>query len=282
MKHLLAFCLLLLFVFAAHAQEQSYFKDLHGIRLKQFREVPQNEFGKPFKTGKHDDGFEYEFYLLKPDSSLYMVFEYSNTDLIWSIQITGTDTTADLGFEGLKFGMEKSQIEKRFGSPTQKIDIGEYGQRWQYDKSNFSFEINPQGKLSSIKINDIPDDTPDLKKLPRFADVLKILTSKNNTEIAKLLAPDMELYRGDQTLFFEKALQTEISNDPTKIFAVIKELAEDLKSVNIKNPAEYEENARMTLGQDIKHVMKFKKGRKIKEIVFKYEWGQFLIWEIKA
>ncbi len=284
MKYLLAFCLSLLFVFNALAQEHSYFQDLYGIRLKQFSEVPQNEFGKPVKTETHDDGFKYEFYLLKPDKSLYMVFGYSNLDpeLIWSIQLTGTDTTADLGFAGLKFGIDKSQIEKQFGNPTQKVEIGEFGQRWQYDKSNFSFEINPQGKLSSIKIRDISDDTPDLKKIPQFADVLKILTSKNNAEIAKLLAPDMELYRGDQTLFFEKSLKTEISTDHSKIFAAIKELAEDLKSVNIKKTGEYEENMRMALGQDIKHVMKFKKDRKIKEIVFKYEWGQFRIWEIKS
>lgn len=286
MKYLIAFALLLVFVFATDIRAQTFYQEIYNIRLKQFREVPQNELGKPAKTGKYEDGMEYEAFLLKPDASLYMVFQYTAElpDQIWSIQITGSDATADLGFAGLRFGLDKSVIEKQFGKPTGKANAGEYGERWEYKKSNFSFEINPQGKLSSIKIMDISAEvsgTPQAEKIPRFADVLKILTSKNNAEIAKILAPDMELYKGEQTLFFHKSFKREVETDYSKIFAAIKDLAEDLKAVNPKNADEYEENARLTAGQDVKHVMKFKKGR-IKEIVFKYEWGQFLVWEIKA
>ena len=287
MKYLTLFAILLLFVFTAKAQKQNYYQEIYGIKLKQFREVPDNEFGKPFKSDKYEDGVEYEIYLLKPDRSLYMVFEYATkpNDQIWSIQLSGTDSTADLGFQGVKFGTDKSKIEKQFGKPTKKVDVGEYGQRWEYEKSNFSFEINPQGKLSSIKIKDISDEidgTPDFKKIPRFDDVLKTLTSKSNEEIAKLLAPDMEIYQGDKTFFFKKSLKNEIASDYSKIFALIKELGGVLKTVNTKNPDEYEENGRLTLGQAPKHVIKFKKEQKIQEIVFKYEWGQFVIWEIKA
>ena len=280
MKYLILLCFLLLFVFSAKAQEQKYYQEIYGIKLKQFREVPHNEFGKPFQTGKYEDGFQNEIYLLKPDRSLYMIFEYHPklTDQIWSIQISGNDSNADLGFEDFKFGADKSLIEKKFGKPSEIVDVGERGERWEYQKSNFSVEINTQGKFSSLKIRDISDEvygTPDVKKIPRWGDVLKILTSGDNEKIANLLAPDMELYSSGKTLFFEKSLKNEIASDHSKIFSTIKELSKDLKKVDTKNSAEYEENMRFTLGQNIKHVIKLKKGQKLKEIVFKYEWGEF-------
>jgi hypothetical protein len=287
MKHLIKIALILLVVWNVSAQSQKYFLELNGFRLKQYRETAQSEFGKPDRSGKLDNGFEYEAFLLNPDESLYMVFEYSpdRNDIIWGIQITGTDATADFGFQGLKFGMSSAQAEKILGKATGKVDVGEYGQRWEYKNSNFSIEINPEGKLSSIKIKDAPPESeslPDAKKIPQFAGVLKTLTSKDNAEMAKMLAPDMELYLDKQTLFFGRSLRKEIAADSSKIFAIIRDLAADLKTVNVKNADEYEENLRMTLGQDPKHVIKLKKGHKIREIVFKYEWGQFLIWEVKA
>ena len=281
---LLAFFLVAI---AISVQAQPYFTELHGFKLKQYRETTQNEFGKPFKSGKFDDGFEYEAYALKTDGSFYMVFEYAaeQTDLIWSVQISGTDSTLDPGFQGLKFGMPEAQVEKQFGKPTSKVDVGEYGLRWEYEKGNFSFEINRQRKLSSIKIKDISDrvyPTPDAKKIPGFADVLRILTSRNNSEVVKLLAPDMEIYRGSETLFFAKSIKTEVASDYSRVFAIVRELVEDLKEVKTADPDEYEENLRVTVGQSPMHVIKLKKGHRIKELVFKYQWGEFLIWEIRA
>lgn len=286
MKSLLSFSVLI-FAFTINVQAQEYFTDLYGFRLKQYREAPLNEFGKPFKSDKFDDGFEYDAFLLKPDGALYMIFEYAadQTDIIRNIQITGTDASADLGFRNLRFGTPATEVEKHLGLPSNKVNVAEHGTRWEYDKSNFSVEINTEGKLSSIKIKDISDKaypTPDFKKIPRFDDVLKVLTTGSNSEMAKLLAPDVELYNAGVTTYFQKSLKNEIANDYSKIFATIRELAKELKIVDPKNPAEYEENGRLTLGQSPKHVMKFKKSGKINEIVFKYEWGEFLIWEFDA
>lgn len=287
MKLLFSLVVLLAFVFTINVAAQEYFTDLYGFRLKQYRETALKEFGTPFESEKTDDGFEYDAFMLKPDGALYMVFKYApdQTDIIWSIQITGTDTAADLGFRATRFGMTAAQVEKQLGSPTNKVNIGEYGTRWEYNKSNFSVEINTEGKLSSIRIKDISDEvypTPDLKKIPHFDDVLKVLTSGSNGEIAEMLSPDMELYHAGTTVYFQKSLKNEIAADYSKIFATIRELAKELKAVNHKNPTEYEENGRLTPGQSPKHVMKFKRGGKLKEIVFKYEWGEFLMWEFNA
>ena len=48
---------------------------LGGFMLGQLRECPKNQFGEPLVSEKFDDGFEYEIFLLRPDTSLYMIFE---------------------------------------------------------------------------------------------------------------------------------------------------------------------------------------------------------------
>jgi hypothetical protein len=74
MKKLLFF-LVLTIPFKSKAE--AFYPALYGFKLEQYRVAVKTELGKPFKSGKFDDGFEYEAFALKPDKSLYMIFEYS-------------------------------------------------------------------------------------------------------------------------------------------------------------------------------------------------------------
>lgn len=284
MKHLYIIILLL---FTTVVNAQNYVQELYGFRLGQFREALSNELGKPLQTDTFADGFQYDTFLLKPDTSLYMICEYAaeNTNLIWSIQLTGVDSLVDVGFSGIHLGISKESIVKKFGKPTEAVDIGEYGQRWEYGKSNFSFEINPRGKLSSIKIRDISSEVypgVDVKKIPRFSDVVAILTSGDNRKIAGILAPDVELYRDSSVFSLKKALQTEILTDYSRVFSTIKDWASDLKTLDLKSPDAYEENGRLKEGEKPMHVIKIHQNHQIKEIVMKYFWGKYVIWEIQG
>ena len=140
-KIITAFLLLLML---SKVNGQTKVTDLYGFRLGQYRETASNEFGKPFLQDKFEDGFEYEVFLVKPDTSLYMVFEYAveQTDIIWSIQISGKNTTTDIGFKGLRLGADKKQVEQILGKPENKEDAGVYGKRWDYEKTNYSIEIS--------------------------------------------------------------------------------------------------------------------------------------------
>ena len=280
---MITFLLLLLTLFEVSGQ--TAVTDLNGFRIGQYRETATNEFGKPIQKDKYEDGFEYEVFIIKPDTSLYMVFEYSaaHTDVIWSIQISGNNTTADIGFKGLKLGLDKKEVERVLGKPDKKEDIGEYGEKWSYDKTNYTAEISKSGKLSSIKITDnYSSKTPDVSKLPKFDNIVKLLSSKNNADIVSILAPGIEIYYKDQTIFFGKSLKSEIETDYSKIFQTIREISKGLNKINTSDENAYEENMRMALGQNIKHVIKIKTGHTIKEIVFEYINGQYLIWEINA
>lgn len=277
------FLLLLITLFKVNGQ--TTITDLNGFRIGQYRETATNEFGKPFQQNKFDDGFEYEVFIIKPDTSLYMVFEYAagHTDIIWSIQVSGSNKTEDIGFKGLKLGLDKKEVERVLGKPDKKDDMGDYGEKWSYYKTNYSVEISKSGKLSSVKITDnYSSNTPDVNKLPKFDNVVKLLSSKNNADIVSILAPGVEIYYQDQTMFFSKSLKTEIETDYSKIFQTIREISRGLEKIKTSDESSYEENIRVELGQNPKHVIKIKTGHAIKEIVFDYINGQYLIWEINA
>jgi hypothetical protein len=284
MNKLLTICLIFITI---QTLGQKLYTELYGFKIGQYRETTTNEFGKPFQSGKYEDGFEYEIFLLKPDTSLFIAFEYAadKTDVIWSIQVSGFNTTTETGFEKIKLGIDKSQVEKFFGEPSSKEDIGKYGFLWSYDNSNFTFEINPKGNLSSIKIRDNSNDlfeNQELRKIPPFDKIQRTLNSADKAEIIKLLAPDIEIYANDSIYFFKKSVKTEQSDDYSKIFSLIKDISSDLSTVKTNNPSEYDENTRIQPGENPLHVIKILKGHRIKEIVMKYYFGQYLIWEIKT
>ncbi|MDB5256177.1 MAG: Pyruvate phosphate dikinase [Chitinophagaceae bacterium] len=278
------FSILILF-FSLTCNAQEIITDLNGFRLGQYRETATNEWGKAFRQEKFEDGFEYEAFLIRPDSSAYMIFEYAayETSLIWSIQISGNNTSIDLGFKNLKFGDEAKQVEKILGKPDNRENIGDYGEKWTYTKTNYSVEISTSGKLSSIKIiNTYLEDKPDISKLPHFATIVKALQSTKNSDVALVLAPGLEIYAKDQTFFFSKSIRTEIATDYSKVFQTLRTISKGLNKINTSDLNSYEENIRLAEGRNPLHVIKIKSGHPIKEIVFDYINGQYLIWEIQT
>lgn len=285
MKKLLTF-LFAAVAFQAHAQQ--FYTSLYGFRLGQYREAAKTELGSPFKSGKFDDGFEYEAFLLKPDSSLYIIFEYAakKTDIIWSIQVSGTSSIKDIGFKNVKLGMDEAETKGLLGKPSAIENIGKYGHKWSFEKTNFSIELNKAGKLSSVKILDNSSELfpagPDLKKIPSFDEIRNALRSNNISDISKLLSGDIEIYYKDSTYYFKKSILAEQISNYSKVFSIVREISTDLSTVETKDPDEYEENMRLTVGEDIKHVIKIKRGHLIKEIVLKNFAGQYYIYEINA
>ncbi|AUC15885.1 hypothetical protein BTO06_12305 [Tenacibaculum sp. SZ-18] len=277
--------LLILFITSFISFSQDLVDKLNGFRLNQFRDVPLSELKEPLQKKTFDDGFEFELYLIKPDSSAYMIFEYPNWDknIIWSIQLYGDDENIDPNFKGLKMGMTKESVIKNIGQPSKVTNVGEYGEMLEYDNSNYSFEINKQNRLSSIKIKELYSNffpKPKAEKIPSFSSLLKKLKG-DNQEISEILSPGLEIYKNNETLFFKHSWKNEIENDLSGIYSLIRESILELEKVDTKNLNEYEENMRFSRNQDIKHVLKFKKHKQIQEIVMKWEFGKYLIWEIK-
>lgn len=265
---------------------QEIVTDLNGFRLGQFREVPKNELKTILQKDKFEDGFEYEIYLVEPDTSVYMIFEYAHYDLqtIWSIQLTGFKEGYDCQFKGLKLGMTTQEIEKIVGKPSSIEDAGEYGKKWAYKNTNYSLEITPKETLGGIKIIDMSNDffpKPDISEILSFEQYSKILKSTDYKLISELLAPGLEIYKNDSIYYFQSSINNEIKTDKSGIFRLVNEMNEILSQTNPQDTLQYEENMRITQYQGVLHVAKFKIDGKYSEIVFKYLFGKYLIWEVK-
>jgi hypothetical protein len=277
------FAILFVLFWALQVAAQSVVTDLNGFRLGQFREAPKNDLGNPMHADKYEDGFEYEIYLLKPDSSVYMIFEYAvdKTDVIWSIQISGKDSLMDIGFKGLKFGVDRAEVERVLGLPTEKFDLSEYGERWEYSNLNYSIELNPAGKLTSVKIKDNYSDLlPDVSKLPDVKSVIDMLTTVSNPQLASYLSPGIEIHNKEKLIFFKHKFEKEVINDVSKVFETIRVMGKGLDKLFQAKHKAYEEQMRVQEGQHMLHVIKILKPHPIKEIVFKYDNGKYVIWEI--
>jgi hypothetical protein len=275
--------LLLPLIFLQDAYCQFKFEEnLNGFKLGQFRECPKNEFGRIFMSDKYEDGMEYEVFLLKPDTSLYMAFEYSkqNPQVIWSIQIYGKNY--DPNFLSLKLGMNSNEIEKILGKPDSIIDIGKYGKRWEFNKSNYSIEITPNGHLSSIKIMDRHFSTtgPDVSKMLSLSDFQAILLKRDNRALSKILAPDLELYYNENVCSFKYSFDNEIIQDKSNIYSRIFNNSKDVLKITEQDTLDYTESIRVSIGIDSMWVFKFSNKHRIEEIVFKYQFERYLIWEI--
>ena len=264
---------------------QEFYKDLNGFRLGQYREVAKNEFKTLLQQGKYDDGNEYECFLIEPDTSVYTAFEYGKNELqiIGTIQITGTKVGYDCRFRELKLGMPALEVEKLIGKASSKKDIENYGEIWYYDKSNFSVEINPVGRLSSIKIIDNSYDLfpeSNFDKLPNINDIKTIFQSGNRNMISEIIAPAVEIYYKNKTHYLKNSFSNEIKNDKSEIFHMIGYMSEVLKQINTADTLQYEQNIRLIEHQDPLHVAKIHYNDKYYEIVYKYQFGKYLIWEI--
>jgi len=266
---------------------QNTVTSLYGFQLEQYRETTMGEFGKPYQQDQHEDGTQYDIFVIKPEGALYMVFEYlpGQPEAIFTIQVTGTDVAANLRFKGLKLGDTAARVTEILGAPTDKSPIGEYGERWDYSTENYTVEISPEGKLASVKIkNMFPENKPDASKLPDFKrDILPKLTSKKNADIAQLLAPDVEVASNNKLFYFTQSFDTEIKQDKGSVYATIKQQAKGLDKINTSSTDSYDENMRLVEGMDPLHVIKINdKNSTIKEIVFKFMNGKWLIWEFKT
>ncbi len=281
------FVLILLgFIEFTSAFAKEFQTDLNGFRLKQFRTVPKNELKNLLQKDKFEDGFEYEMYAVKPDTSVYMTFEYNKADLnvIWSIQVTGRAKGYDCKFKGLKLGMSKDEVEHILGQPSSKIDAGEYGTRWEYKETNYSLEINRKNQLSSIKIMIIADEffpRADATKIPSFEQFSAVIRSGDSKKIMNLLDPDIEIYEKNETYSFNRAIDPEIDTDASGLFRKIETLKARLELVNPSDTTQYEENIRIMEGIAPMHVAKIKTSGNYTEIVFNWTFGEYRIWEIK-
>jgi len=179
---------------------------LYGYKIGQNIASVQKELGNPYKIHKFPDGFIAYIYKHK---NHYLILETDNTNpnVIWSIQIEGSENPAEFGLDGLSLGDSSNKVILIFGKPDSiKNSIDEITKKVMKDivyysyltKGNFSIEIN-KNKVSSIKLQfngPIQSNPKDIYVLDRFLESVK---SKKYYQIASYLSPDFELHWNNKT-----------------------------------------------------------------------------------
>lgn len=263
-----------------HAQE----KVLYGFGLGQSKSAVKNEFKTPFKTGTYNDGSQYEIYLLNPDKSAYIVFEYqvSQPDVIGAIQVSGSDSSIDLGLKGLHLGDDKAKVEKALGKPHNSQKVEGEGELWNYG-NYYSLEFSEEGKLSSFKMmNNYRFEIPDVNQSKSFSELVQILQTGNNEAIMNVISPGIKINYIGKSVFFSKSLKSEIKNDTSNVFSTLRQISNGLEALDVKNPYMFEESAISEPGKRQQLIYKIKSAHIINEIILELNGGRFLIKEIKG
>ena len=277
-RHVHKLLILLVLLLPCTAVAQEFAADLNGFRLWQYKDTAQTYFGKPFQTQKNDE-YAYEAYQVT-DSS-YLVIEHweKYPDNIYSIQITRYPTKM-LPFKGLVLGDPAKKVEQTLGRPsrTKKLEKPPVTVNY-YDKTNYSTEIDADGRLYSIKIHvtgEFMNDADD--EFDQWAAFKKAVLAKDMKAVLELLRPDVEIFRGGDVLSIKKRYEDfRVKPDADFVKALINERNSVLEELGKTEP---EAQMRVAENMGVGRVYKFKKGKILKEIVFFPYNGKYRVYEI--
>jgi hypothetical protein len=263
--------------FPIHAWANQF--QLNGFWLQQYKKAVTTTLGKPFRVNETANS-TWEAYALSNRS--YMVFEFlkDKPDLIYSIQITG-DACAMIPFFGLKLGDDKFQLFETLGKPdkiqrieARKVDL------YEYKDKNFSFEINDQGKICSLRITGYRELFKDVAADFSYWNAFKkAILNKDFKGLADFFRPDAEIYINDDVLDIDKPLRSFFTHPAGKFYDAL--FNGDESVLNQLQSVEPQAEHRITLNSGVGHVYKFYTGQILQEIVFFPYAGTYRVYEIK-
>lgn len=260
-------------------------EELYGFQLGQYREVTENELGKPASTVYLEDSSRVDFFYLSPDSSTHIGFIYLyGSSEIYSIQLTGE--SAARSFNKINLGDTSGDLISIFGEPdtisTQEFDDIS-AVNYFYENRNYSF-IFKEETLNSIKIWD-PFIEPNYESenftLPELSSVINILNTNNRKGIVPRLSSGLEIFYCDDIITWKKSIKSEIDNSKASLFEFLLNEQYGLITLTKYDSIPAEMHLRMIEGHGSFPVYKFGEETLFEEIVFAFQQGQYKVWEIK-
>jgi hypothetical protein len=200
-------------------------------------------------------------------------------DNIYSIQITRYPTKM-LPFKGLVLGDPARKVEQALGKPsrTEKLEKPPVTINY-YDKTNYSTEIDADGRLYSIKIHVTNEFMNDAEVgFAQWEAFKKAVLAKDMKAILELLRPDVEISRDGVVLYIKKRYEDfRAKPDDDFVKALINERNSVLEELGKTEP---EGEMRIAENVGVGQVYKFHKGKILKEIVFFPYNGKYRVYEI--
>jgi hypothetical protein len=277
-------CILLILLIGSNLiYGQKIERSLAGFAIGQSKEIARKVLGKPYLSDTSNTGNPLEAFAHPMGDGWVIVFEYNKekNNRISSIQLSSQKQSAPSGFNNLNFGMKKSEILKLIGRPSDKISIGEYGEKWEYELSSFSIDLDNKGILWAIKLfepnyesNTIQLAIPSLKSI-------NDLQVKNDFEaLSEFVSPSLIIQKSSRKYKFENAWNLETSNDASGVFKLFKEALSQINLSDTINPKQYKQTIIPIKNSTSKFKMSFKKGSSWLEFIWVYEFGSYRIIEI--
>jgi hypothetical protein len=277
-KKFLGICLFIILVSCPlYARANQY--QLNGFWLQQYKKAITTTLGKPFRISETTNS-TWEAYALSGKS--YMAFEFlkNKPDLIYSIQLTG-DACEMIPFFGLKLGDDKSQLFASLGKPdmikrieSRKVDL------YEYKNKNFSFEINDQGKICSLRITGYKElFKGSSHDFSYWKDFKKAILNRDFKGVGDFFRPDAEIYMHDEVLDIDKPFRSFFTHPAGKFYdALFNGEGSVLSQLQGSEP---QLERRITLNSGVGHVYKFYAGQILQEIVFFPYGDKYRVYAIK-
>ncbi len=280
----MVFRLLILFLGFGSNQlfSQALERSLAGFAIGQNKEIPSKVLGKPYLADTNNLGNQIEAFTHPMGEGWVVVFEYAkeSNHPITSIQLSSQKEKMMSGFYGLSFGMTQAEVLKIAGKPSDKISIGEYGEKWMYEAKCFSVDINKQGKLWAIKLFE-PNYQNIVQPSLNIPEISTLINLKSNAELAAYLSPSLKIISSAQTLHFKSAWNVEIENDASFMFTAIKLNLLKIISIEKSNPKLFKQAIIPEKIGPSKFKTSYKLNQIWLEIIWAYEFGSYRIIEIK-
>jgi hypothetical protein len=257
--------------------------ELNGIFLSQYRSIMINQFGQPLKRTVTGDGWIYEFYKVKPDTSVYMLIKSPPDDTlsILFLQINGYKFDEMHPFLGLKLGDSISKVFSILGSPSEiKEAEGPKVKVYYFENRNYSVEIDEDNKLYGIEIFGFDGFADSLKDQPDFPLFKNKILGKDKEWLLYHIMPDFEIYKDYETYSYEKAARENIFDNFSKIDELLFSGSESVWGAMNEDDVEYEVDVRLTESNKVYFVWKFPKSKMLKEIVLSVQANTYKIYEI--
>ena len=259
--------------------------DLLGWRLQQFDHGVHDAMGEPWKTLDQGNRSS-RLFRLGRQAYLAIHNDRRVAHYIDSLQVTGFEPGPEL-IHGLHLGDPREKVLAALGKPDRihSLDISPVEPLmvdvWEYDDRNYSVELAPQGRLYSVLIysSDHLFALPSASSHDPWDALAAAAASGSFEQLEPLLRPDVEVYRGEDTLSIHRRYRDFVASPPADLLAAFFDTSSGVAAV-ARQPAP-EGFTRVAEKMGVGMVYKFPADSLLEEVVFYPYMGSWRVYEVR-
>lgn len=261
-------------------------RELGGFLIGQSLQAIEASFVKRIQVDTAQDGWVDRAYLVDRVHHAYMAFKFEpdRPNAAVAVQVAGDSGAPLTGLLGVELGDSRDSLIARVGRPariTHEDDVNV--DLFSYDGRNYSFEVDSNGRVSSIQIMGI-DGFPDtvVGAAPSIEGLVTALKG-DWSEALDALSPSVEVYPGRKAVVsFEHSARRDLTDTTSALRRLLvggpRSFVRIMGDPSVR--AKGESSVRVWEHGGVGLVWKFPRPIPITEVVMKYEMGRWVLWEV--